>query len=107
MEDVDNIKQPTPKSGPVLSKDVEMMEGIPEEIAESLKNEGNEAFKVNNLLLAITKYSQSLGTCVSLLKIQSLSRVKGFTRTVLHPSSSRKSKFTSSNLLGSNISVIN
>jgi hypothetical protein len=46
-----------------------MMEGIPEEIAERLKNEGNEAFKVNNLALAITKYSQSLGTCVSLFKM--------------------------------------
>ena len=83
-----------------------MMEGIPEEIAERLKNEGNEAFKVNNLAVAITKYSQSLGTCVSLFKIQSLSRVRGCTRTVPRPSSSRKSKCTSSNVLGSNISVM-
>jgi hypothetical protein len=38
-----------------------MMEGNPEEIAERLKNEGNDAFKANNLPLAILKYSQSLG----------------------------------------------
>ena len=48
MEDVEVQKQPTPKSGPILSKEVEMMEGNPEEIAERLKNEGNEAFKANN-----------------------------------------------------------
>ena len=83
-----------------------MMEGIPEEKAERLKNEGNEAFKVNNLALAITKYSQSLGKCVSLFKMQSLSRVRGCTRTGLRPSSSRKSKSTSSNVLGSNIRLM-
>lgn len=54
-----------------------MMEGIPEEIAERLKNEGNEAFKVNNLALAITKYSQSLGTCVSLFKNAELVKSEG------------------------------
>lgn len=61
MEGVETLKQPTPKSGPVLSKEVQMMEGNPEENAERLKNEGNEAFKVNNFQLAILKYSQSLG----------------------------------------------
>ena len=63
MEDVEMQKQPTPKSGPILSKEVEMMEGNPEEIAERLKNEGNDAFKTNNFQLAITKYGQSLGMC--------------------------------------------
>ena len=62
MEGVETLKQPTPKSGPVLSKEVEMMEGgSHEEIAERLKNEGNDAFKVNNFQQAITKYSYSLG----------------------------------------------
>ena len=76
MEGVETLKQPTPKQGPVLSKEVEMMEGNPEEIAERLKNEGNEAFKVNNFQLAILKYSQSLGTSQSQLTIISIELTK-------------------------------
>jgi hypothetical protein len=58
MEDVEYQNKPTPKAtGPVLSKEVEMMEGNPEEIAERLKNEGNDAFKAGDLNLAILKYS--------------------------------------------------
>lgn len=62
MEDADAQQQkPTPKTGPVYSKEVQEMGGNPEEVSEKLKNEGNEAFKVGDFNLAILKYSQSLG----------------------------------------------
>ena len=75
QDDAEYENKPTAKQGPFLSKEVEMMEGNPEELAEKLKNEGNDAVKANNFSLAVTKYGQSLGNIDFLqLVIQNWSR---------------------------------